>query len=133
MTTAGPPALQIAWAKEHLLESALRLITPVITDDEALCVAQDLDGLSQDATNLFAMLLRCDEKHNLLAATSDDYRYQATEEELTVLFRRFLAMSEDLCVDPTASPPGTHHRSSACSGSCVRAHPTPGPRRSVLL
>jgi hypothetical protein len=99
MTTAGCPALQIAWAKQHALEHVLRLITPAVTsDDEAPCMTQDLDGLSQDATNLFAMLLRCDEKHHLLAATSDDYPYQATEDELTVLFRRFLAMSEDLCV-----------------------------------
>jgi len=91
--------LQIAWAKEHFLEHALRLITPVITEDgETPSLAEDLDSLAQDAIDLFATLLRCDEKHNLLAATSDDYPYQATEEELTVLFRRFLAMSEDLCV-----------------------------------
>jgi len=91
--------LQIAWAKEHFLEHALRMITPVITEDgETPSLAQDLDSLAQDAIDLFATLLRCDEKHNLLAATSDDYPYQATEEELTVLFRRFLAMSEDLCV-----------------------------------
>lgn len=91
--------LQIAWAKEHFLEHALRMITSVITEDgETPSLAQDLDSLAQDAIDLFATLLRCDEKHNLLAATSDDYPYQATEEELTVLFRRFLAMSEDLCV-----------------------------------
>lgn len=91
--------LQIAWAKEHYLEHALGLITPVIKGNgETPSVAQDLNSLVQDATDLFATLMRCDEKHNLLAATSDDYPYQATEEEITVLFRRFLAMSEDLCM-----------------------------------
>lgn len=89
--------LQIAWAKEHFLEHALRLITPVVTGDgEAPSLAQDVDSLAQDAIDLFATLLRCDEEHSLLAATSDDYPYQATEEELAVLFRRFLNMSKDL-------------------------------------
>jgi hypothetical protein len=96
---ANTTTLRIAWAKEYFLEHALHLIAPVVRgNNEAPRVAQDLDGVSQDATSLFAMLLRCDEKHNLLAATCDDYPYQATEDELTILFRRFLAVSEDLCV-----------------------------------
>ena len=91
--------LQIAWAKEHFLEHALHLIAPVSERDEeqVRALVKDAEDLIRDAVNLFDTLLRCDEQHHSLAATVETYPYQATEEELTVLFRRFLAMCEALC------------------------------------
>ncbi len=90
--------LQIAWAKENFLEHALRLIIPDTyqkAQQESLLI-QDIEDLVQDASQLFTTLLRCDEQHNLLVATQETYPYQAKEEELTVLFRRFLLMCEML-------------------------------------
>jgi len=82
--------LQLAEAKEQFLESALQLITPIVNNGhEMTFVIKDIEYLIEDVTNLFAMLLRCDEQHNLLA-TTDNYPYLAIEFELTKLFERFL-------------------------------------------
>jgi len=82
--------LQLAEAKEQFLESALQLITPIVNNGhEMTFVIKDIEYLIEDVTNLFVMLLRCDEQHNLLA-TTDNYPYLAIEFELTKLFERFL-------------------------------------------
>ncbi len=82
--------LQLAEAKEQFLESAVQLITPVVNNGhEMTFVIKDVECLIEDETNLFAMLLRCDEQHNLLA-TTDNYPCSAIESELTKLFERFL-------------------------------------------
>jgi len=88
---------QIVNAKEHFLESALRLITPAVENgDEVVCLPEDIEELARDTINLFTTLLRCDEQHNLLAATAEEYPYQAAEEELADLFLRFLAVCDAL-------------------------------------
>ncbi len=93
----GISTFQIVNAKEQFLESALRLITPVVEDgDEAVYLPEDIEELARDTINLFTTLLRCDEQHNLLAATSEEYPYQAAEEELAELFLRFLALCDTL-------------------------------------
>ncbi|MFQ5859444.1 MAG: hypothetical protein ACE5LU_27925, partial [Anaerolineae bacterium] len=86
---------QIANAKAQFLESALRLLTPVVQNgDEAVGLAEDIEGLAQDTIDLFATLLRCDKQHNLLAATSEEYPYEATEAQLEELFLRFATVCD---------------------------------------
>jgi len=89
--------LQIARAKEQFLEDALRLIIPLANDGDGVrSLLDDFESLARDTVDLFSTLLRCDEQHNLLAATSDDYPYLEAEEELAALFRRFLTMCDGL-------------------------------------
>lgn len=89
--------LQIARAKEQFLEDALNLVTSVVDDgDVPPSLPEDVEGLARDAVDLFATLLRCDEQHSLLAATSEDYPYQEIEKELATLFQQFLTTCNEL-------------------------------------
>ena len=85
--------LKIAQEKEQFLENALQVVAPIINNGyEPTFLSENMESLAQDTIELFATLLRCDEQHNLLAATIDDYSYSATEEALEKLFGRFLIM-----------------------------------------
>jgi hypothetical protein len=85
--------LEIAQAKEQFLEDALQVVVPIINNGyDPTFLSNDVESLAQDTVQLFATLLRCDEQHNLLATTVDNYPYAVTEETLDELFSRFLAM-----------------------------------------
>ena len=85
--------LQIASAKEQFLANALRLITPLVNNgDGVVSLPEDVESLARDTIDLFATLLRCDEQHNLRAATAEDYPYLATGDtrsKANVLWKRY--------------------------------------------
>lgn len=80
--------------------------------------------MARDTINLFTTLLRCDEQHNLLAATAEEYLYQAAEEELAELFLRFLAVCDALrgLVDTLQGRGHEIKSQRALEAVCARAH-----------
>ena len=87
--------IQIAKEKELFLEKSISLLK-VENEKKYSTLAEDIEYLAQDAIELFSLLLRCDEHHQLAAVTSKDYPYQDVEETLDNIFIKFLELCDEL-------------------------------------
>ena len=87
--------IQIAKEKELFLEKSISLLK-VENEKKYSTLAEDIEYLAQDAIELFSLLLRCDEHHQLAAVTSKDYPYQDVEDTLDNIFIKFLELCDEL-------------------------------------
>lgn len=88
--------IRIGYYKQAYLQKAIKDIGQTQTEQELRWFVHDVSVIASDILSFVDMIHECDNRHNLLAVTVEDYPYEQRQKEIEELFESALEFSNYL-------------------------------------